>query len=153
MQCFPLSQNKKVIEMAQYEIKIKPLINVSERLHALAIDMRKVQGQLDAVRSDMPKGFNNVKQRILNTHESVSRSSTRIERMNITLQEITRIYKKAEQTALNDIKSKETINIKPTIPLRLHTRTGTSQGVVFMSDLILPDWLQMSVLRYEQTRK
>jgi chromosome segregation ATPase len=154
MQCFPLSQNNKVIEMAQYEIKVKPLADVGDRLNALTANMRKVQEQLDTVRTDMPKGFDNSKQQISATFESVSSLGKRIERMNNTLQEVTRIYKSAEQAAFNDIGNKEIANVKvkPNTPLRLRPQTEVSQGVVFLSDLVLPDWLQMAVLRYEQTR-
>jgi hypothetical protein len=138
--------------VAQYEVKIKALNNASERLNSLANSIMKVHGQLDAVRAGLPSGFNATKQQISKTIESVSRSRSNTGKMGQTLQEITDIYKRAEQTAFDTIEKTDKQTQKQNTPLRLRPQPEKSQGVIFLNNLILPDWLQSAVLKYEQRR-
>ena len=139
--------------MAQYEVRVKSLTNASDKIRSLAVNLKRTQEQLDNVRARLPAGFTGTKQQVSSTIDSVRRLNSDTGKMAQTLQEIASIYKKAEQSAIGDIKITSTPGLKSTTPLRLKQNTEGAQGVLFLSNLVLPDWLQLAVLKYEQTRK
>jgi len=140
-----------VIIMARYEILTVPLDDASDRISSLAVNIKKVQGQLDGVLKEMPKGLGGSKQRISNTAKSVGSLNYSADKTAQTLRETTMIYKRAEQTAYGtSYGGGEPTSTKLSTPLRL--RTERVQGVLFSGNTILPDWLQMAVLKYEQSK-
>jgi len=138
--------------MAQYEVRVKPLTNASDKIHSLAVNLNKIYEQLDTVRTGLPSGFTQTKQQIAKTIESVHRSNFEAGKMSQTLQEIAGIYKRAEQSAIGNLTTTSNSEPKLITPLRLKQSPEAPQGVLFISNLALPDWLQMAVLKYEQTR-
>ena len=138
--------------MAQYVVKIKQLRSLSERMISLEKNIVRVREQLDTIHADLPSGFISTKQQISATIESVRRSSKHTEEMRKVLQNVAEVYGKAEQKAIYIPDSTEKNVKKPNTPLRLRVRPEKSQGVFFRSNLILPDWLQLAVLKYEQSR-
>jgi len=137
--------------MARYEIQVVPLNDASDRINSLAANIKKVQGRLDSVLKEMPKGLGGSKQRISATCKSIGSLNYNADKTAQILREITMIYKKAEQTVYGtNHGGGESSSIKMNKPLRL--RTERTQGILFSGNTILPDWLHMAVLKYEQSK-
>jgi len=139
-----------LIYMARYEVKVLPLSEAGERINSLVSGINNVQGRLDSILVELPPGLRCLKPQISATRESASSLHSLGGKMGRTLQELSVIYKKAEQTAFGTSHSAVKTTTRPNTPLRL--RTERTQGMLFTGNLFLPDWLQMAVLKYEQTK-
>ena len=139
--------------MAKYEVLLKPLNKSGESIGSLAGGLENVRGRLEGVLADLPLGFDSSKQQISTMVDSINSLKSRTVKMSDTLNTIAGIYKKAEQEAFTASDATDKTPIKTTKPQPLKLRTGKTQGVLFVGDLTLPDWLQMVVLKYEQSKK
>jgi len=139
--------------MAKYEVYIKPLNKSGDSIRSLAGGLDNVRGRLESVLADLPLGFDSSKRQISAMIESVNNLNSRTVKISQTLDTITGIYKKAEQEAFAASPGIDKTLVKKTTPQPLKLRTGKTQGVLFVGDLTLPDWLQMAVLKYEQSKQ
>jgi hypothetical protein len=141
---------EKVISLNEYDIRIVPLTGASEKLNSLNIELGKVQAQFDSVINNLQSALQSERGKISSLSKSVGEASSNAGRMKQTLCSITEVYGKAEQTVFNNINDAGRANQKS--PMQIKPPAATSPGVVFSSDLILPDWLQAAVIKFEQSR-
>jgi len=139
--------------MAKYKVLIKPLNKSVENIRSLASGLSSVKERLDGVRTGLPSGLESSMREITFTAESVNVLNSFTIKMSSTLQSIAGVYQKAEKTAFDPSPDVNKSSIKGNVQQPLRLKTQKAQGVLFVGDLTLPDWLQMAVLRYEQSKK
>jgi len=135
--------------MAQYEIYIAPLIEATDTIRSIADSLGTVEGRLADILSDMPECLSVVRQQVAHDCGAVGELSVRAKELSQTLYEISEIYAQAERSIFNvGDKTKQAaapVSVSPPVIYR-------ARGVFLPGSLLMPDWLQLAVLKYEQSQ-
>jgi len=135
--------------MAQYEIISTPLLDAADTFFLLADGLSKIQQQLCGVLSSLPGSLSDFQQQVALECDTLDKLSSYANQLGQTLIEIIEVYAQAEQTALCGVGQ---VKQRPMTPLTLSPPIiRKTYGVFLSSDLILPDWLQSAVMKYEQS--
>ena len=136
--------------MAQYEIFVTPSIEAGNTFHSLSGDFRELQEQLDGILSELPENHYGSKQQIAAISGGVGDLSSYAEKLGQVFLEIIEVYSQAEHSALNGKDNLEKSVLPPSAlkPSIVHN----TQSVFLFGNLLLPDWLQSAVLKYEQSQ-
>ena len=137
--------------MAWYEVSTAPLTEAGEQIQSFANDLDAAQEKLYRIFSELPENLRALKQQrhITGGMKDLCVYAGSIAR---TLFGITEIYTNAERSALGggdyaeDKQAKQTS--KAAKPPQIIQKTN---GVLLFGDLIMPDWLQAAVIKYEQS--
>jgi len=141
--------------MAQYDISIMPLIEAADTFRSIAGDLSAVQARLYRMLSDLPGTMGKYRQQIATESAAIDDLCSHIRKLGIALLEITEIYLQAERMALSDGGDDNTARQParqaphiPQSPPILHR----SNGVLLSGNLVMSDWLQLAVLKYQQSQ-
>jgi len=137
--------------MAKYEVSTGPLGIAGDSFSSLATELGTAQERLGAVLSGWPEGLPELRRQLATTSDSISDASRGAQDMARALWEISEIYSQAERCAFNDHAQASPLHAAILQPALL-PQLRESSGLLFPGELVLPDWLQMAVLRYEQSR-
>ncbi|MCL2820292.1 MAG: hypothetical protein FWD38_05615 [Oscillospiraceae bacterium] len=137
--------------MSQYEISIIPINEASDKINLLVNRISEVSERLHGVQIDLPSSFNDIKRQINVRIESVDKHKSQTAKLSQALKEVSDIYKRAEQTAISSDVNENNTAGTPGIAYKLQRRANSGQGVILSRRLIMPDWLQMAVVEYEQS--
>ena len=136
--------------MAQYEISVTPSIEASDAFYSLSSDFGELQEQLDNILSELPENHYASQKQIAVIRGAVEGLGSYSKRLGRALLEITEVYSQAERSALGSYNSLEKLSPPPDAskPTIVHN----TQSVFLFGNLLLPDWLQSAVLKYEQSQ-
>ena len=134
--------------MAWYDISTDLLAEAGEKIQSFADDLSALRERLDGILFDLPEDnsiFLQQKQISGNLLDVYVYAGA----LGHTLFEIMEIYAGAERSAFaGDVYAAEKIEPPPKATPPPIIRQ--SRGVLLFGDLIMPDWLQAAVLKYEQ---
>ena len=154
--------------MAKYDFSSAPLIEAGEAFRLLAGSLDAIRERLGGVRSDLTGNMPGIGRRISAELEAIADLRLSADKAGRTLLEIVEIYARAEQAAFGGFDEIGPAGGAAFGGFGQTGRTGQRQTMkpgsatpvirrthgVFLSDaLILPDWLQAAVLKYEQTKR
>jgi len=136
--------------MAQYEIYALPLIESGNMLCALADDLKEAEGRLDAILGDLSESLHGLRKQICAERGKIAEISACAKELGRALLEITDVYAQAERyfSGGGEYSDLNAATL-PTPPAPIVHRTN---AVLMFSKLVLPDWLQTAVIRYEQSQ-
>ena len=135
-------------------------------MNSIADSLSAIQEQLGAILSDFPEGMDDIRQLIVSDRRAVEDSCLSVRKIGRTLQEIIEIYSSAERKILSEINQtglqpSATSGATPVVSARAPFTTPQklsppiirkSHRLLFTSDVVIPDWLQAALTRYEQAR-
>ena len=138
--------------MAQYEITAAPMIEAGETLSSIADALGKLHEQLSGIASDMPEVLRDVRQQITAQSSAIEDHSSDAKKLGHTLQEITEIYARAEQTSLGEDDQPERNQSTPNTPQNAQPPPiiHKTHRILLTSEILIPDWLQAATIKYEQ---
>ena len=134
--------------MAKYEIHITPLTEAADSIHSIADDLYAVQGRLSSILSEMPECLRGLREQISFDCGAIGDLHFDAKKLSQALLEISEIYEKAERSVFNTDDNTKQSAAPANVPLPIIYRV---QGFFIPGSLILPDWLQVAVLKYEQS--
>ena len=138
--------------MAQYSVKTGPLNEAGEDFSVLAGDLGRIREGLDILLSKWPEGMSGLRRQLAGVKDSIQEISKKTRDAGMALYEISDFYTRAERTAF-DANNREP-GINPAKKQHISPpKIRSSSGVVMFERTILPDWLQMAVLEYEQSQE
>ena len=138
--------------MSQYSVKTNILNESGDNLDSLARELNIYHERINNVLSQCSEELTDQRTRLSIVSESVNELSWKSKKFSSTLFDIIDHYTHAERFAFNgDMNNifKDKLNLKTvTLP-----KIRRSSGPIFFERSIIPDWLQMAVLKYEQANK
>jgi hypothetical protein len=133
--------------MAQYEVTTNALFDAGERFGKLSIQLDGMNDRLMAVLAQWPDGVPELRRRLSGECSAVGETVFSIRAAGRTLKEVANVYAHAERTAFSgSFPKKAAVSTMVPPPMR------KPSGVMLFGDLLMPDWLYTSVLKYEQLR-
>ena len=141
--------------MSKYEVNTSKLADVGSELLALSNSLDALMMRLNDLSMGRASGLNEFRRRKQVSAENLREASLSAKNFGNTLSEIATVYYDAERSAFGDEQHAVTpgtgrIGISP-IPAIPTLRQSNS--VVFSGNLIVPNWLQSAVIKYEQARR
>lgn len=137
--------------MAQYSVKTGPLSEAGEEFLMLAGDFGRHREGLDSMLSRWPEGLSGLRRQLTKTKESIYEISKKTRSTGMVLHEITDHYTRAERSAISghvrDLNRHATGQQLVPLP-----SIRSSSGAVMFERTVMPDWLQIAVLEYEQSQ-
>ena len=139
--------------MARYEVSTDRLSEAGDIIISFADDLSGMRERFDGVLLELPDVLNS-----FNIHKKISGDildiSVLSKGLGRTLKEIADVYCQAEQSAFGagDCAILEQRPQPQIAPAMQPPAIRQTQSVFLFGDLIMPDWLQAAVLRYEQAR-
>ena len=140
--------------MAWYEISTARIAEAGEDITSFVEALCVLRERLDGIIFELPGDSHIIRQQkqISGRLKDISSNAKDAAR---TLSEITDIYSDAERRAFGgDVKHNKTTADQTPRPSAAPPRIARkSSRVTLFSDLIMPDWLQAAVIKYEQSIK
>ena len=137
--------------MAQYSVKTGILSEAGDDILMLAGDFNRHRESLDDLLAKWPDGLSGLRRQLAGTKDKVNEISRQTRNAGMVIHDISDHYTRAERRAigghLRDLSRHATGQQLVTLP----TIRGSS-GVVMFEKTVLPDWLQIAVLEYEQSQ-
>ena len=137
--------------MAEYSVKTGPLDEAGESFSMFAGELGMLKDKLDSILSTWQEGTPGLRRKLTGSKESINEISRQSRNIGKTLCEITDFYTRAERSAISghirDL-NMNTTNQQPVILPNIRNSTGA----VLFERTVLPDWLQIAVLEYEQSQ-
>ena len=136
--------------MSEYSVRTCILNEAGEDFLLLAREFKMLLERVSSVLSSYPESPAGFRQQLDRTKESMNGISRKTRDLGLTLYEIIDCYAYAERRAIggdNRYLHPHTANPRD---VKLPSIRNTS-GAVMFDRTILPDWLQMAVLEYEQS--
>ena len=136
--------------MAWYEISAAPLADAGDKIQSFANDLTAIRERLESLFSGLQgslRGFQQQK----NISSKISELCISGGNIGRKLTEITEIYANAERLVFDGEDSageKHALSPGAAPPI-----IKSSSSVLLFNDLIMPDWLQAAVIKYEQSQK
>ena len=136
--------------MAQYEITTPPLFEAESAFRSLVAELSAVLDQLDGVVSALPESMLDIRRQITAERKEIENLSQFANKLGQTLSDVIDVYARAEQMVFGEADQAERQQtvfsaVPPTIVHRTY-------GVFMSGDLVLQDWLQAAVIKYEQSK-
>ena len=134
--------------MAQYEVYIPIICETSEKFKKMAIDLDFISQRIGSVISVLQEeSIPEFKSRLINEKEAIVKASLSANKIGQILNDVSDIYYRAEGAMFADNNA----------PQRLPTPIVASHiikpfGLLLFRDLIMPDWLQIAIIKYEQSQ-
>ena len=137
--------------MAWYEVSTEQLAKAGDKIVSFAGDLDVFQEKLGVILSELPEKLGDFQKHKKIAAELMDMSAS-ANRLGQTLTETAEIYSHAERTAFADdgYAKPDHAPQPPPAPRRKMPTIRQPQSVLLFGDLIMPDWLQAAVLRYEQ---
>jgi len=139
------------MSMARYEIHASRLAAAEENLLSLADRLRFLSERIDGIQFELPDDPHLV-QKKKQISCSVKDICLSVKNIGRTLTEITAVYANAERCAFGDddvtgrrVQTDMKILRQPSV-------VRQSGNVLLFGDLIMPDWLQAAVIKFEQSQ-
>ena len=139
--------------MAWYEISTDSLFEAEEMMRSCGDDFRMLCERLDRINLDIQE-FQHLYREQKRMSGSMVDISADIVRIEQTLSQIAAIYAKAENSVFDcdslaaTARSRNPATSEQQLP-KIIRRTNE---VVLFGDLLMPDWLKVAVLKYEQSQ-
>ncbi|MCL2151791.1 MAG: hypothetical protein FWH57_02350 [Oscillospiraceae bacterium] len=135
--------------MARYDITSGPLVEAGDALRLIADGLDEAREQLCGILSDLPKPLGALRSQITAECEAVEGLRLSAMKFEQVLIEVLDVYARAERSTLGGSGQTQRqpdrrLTHPPPIAHRMY-------GVLFSSCLILPDWFQAAVIKYEQS--
>jgi len=136
--------------VAEYSVNTGILNEAGEDFLMLAKEFQMLHERVSPVLSSWPEGLTDLRQQLDKSRESINEISRKTRDLGLTLYEIIDCYTYAERRAIGgDNRHLHTHTANPR-DTKLPSIRNTS-GAVMFDRTILPDWLQIAVLEYEQS--
>ena len=113
--------------------------------------MNLIYRKLDSIFSELSKSQHASRQQMATICRSVEDLCLYSKKLGRTLLEVTEIYTRAERSAFNGGNNHTEQAAKQSVAPVLST-AREKQGVLLFGNLLLPDWLQAAVFKYEQSK-
>ena len=149
--CLSIYCDEWMRKMAEYSVKTGPLNEAGENFSIFAGELGMFKEKLDTILSKWQEGMPELRRQLAGSKESINEISRQSRNIGKTLYEITDFYIRAERSAISGHIRDLNINIIDKQPVIL-PNIRSSSGVVVFERRILPDWLQLAVLEYEQSQ-
>ena len=134
--------------MPQYEITSAPLLEAANEFNSLADNLITLEEKLSSALSSLSDPLSDFQQQIARECNAIEELSLYAQKLGKALLEIIEVYARVEQTAFSDDAYAEK---RQTTPLTLSPPiVRKTYGMILSGELILPDWLQAAIFRYEQ---
>ena len=137
--------------MAQYEVHIPRLCESGENFKMLAVGLDSISRRMENVITALQKeSLLKVKKQLITEKDSILKTAAHANTMGRMLLEISDIYALAEKTAFSDA-----------VPVQVQQRQEfpvvtpniiKPVGLLLFGELLLPDWIQMAIIKYEQSQ-
>ena len=138
--------------MAEYNVKTGPLDEAGEDLSVLAGEFGRYREGLDSVLANLPEGMSGMRRHLTAAKDSLFEISKQTRDTGKVLYGIADHYTRAERSAMGGLHRGMNINPAGQQTTTMPKIRGSS-GVVLFDRTVMPDWLQMAVLEYEQTQR
>ena len=136
--------------MAQYEVHIEALREAAEHFGSAAGQLDAQNDRLGAVLGELSESLTELRQQLATSKNSIGETTTKTREISLTLKEISEIYAGAERIAFADVNSESS---HPAAPKPLATPiTVKKPAFVLFENILMPEWLQIAVLKYEQSQ-
>jgi hypothetical protein len=137
--------------VAQYSIETGPLNEAGEDFSVLAIELDKYRDRIGSVLSQWQEGLPELQRQLAGAMESTLNISRNARTLGLVLYEIIDCYIQAERTASSGYDQDLSMPSAPSGHALL-PNVRKSTGFVPLERTVLPDWLQIAVLEYEQSQ-
>ena len=137
--------------MAEYNVSTGALCEAGDCFSALAAELDSAHERLDAVLAALPENLLDLRKHLAGAGDSVSEASKKARGFGRALWEISEIYSRAEGAAFaerNEGAGAQTEDMRSNTPPPIRTPSGVS----LFGDLIMPEWLQVAVMKYAQSQ-
>ena len=132
-----------------YEVSIKKLSEIGGELESFSNDLTGLQESFNSILAGFPIGLDEMRRRISVTGASVSEITLASKRLRTTLADIADVYALAERDAMGSADNK---TIAPKTQLSTPKIVDTKNSVMLTGSIVMPHWLQVAVLKYEQSQ-
>jgi len=137
--------------VAEYKVNTGLLSEAGDNISTLITELRRYEERIASVVMRLPEGTIAIKRQLDLSREKMSDLCRNSKNLGRTLYEIADVYSRAEQnSSFDEYRNKNTPGTKLKKPVLPKIRNST--GSIMFNNTILPNWLQMAVLEYEQTR-
>ena len=137
--------------MSQYSVKTNILNESGENLNSLARELNMYHERINNVLSQCSEELSDQRAKLSISSESINELSWKTKNISSTLYNIIDYYTHAERSAMNsDLLNYNSNGSNNSTRL---PKIRSSTGPIFFDRTIIPDWLQMAVLKYEQANK
>jgi len=140
--------------MGQYEVTPALLKEAADVIRLIADGLGAVRDQLGGALSGLNESMPDARRQMAISCEAAGDLRLSAERLEQTLREATEAYTRAEMSAsdyLSETGQDAKAGRQPAAQAaRLPAVVRKNYGVLLSSDLVMPDWLQAAVLKYEQ---
>jgi len=137
--------------VSQYSVKTNILNESGENLNSLARELNMHHERINNVLSQCSEELSDQRAKLSISSESINELSWKTKNISSTLYNIIDYYTHAERSAMNsDLHNYNSNGSNNSTRL---PKIRSSTGPIFFDRTIIPDWLQMAVLKYEQANK
>ena len=134
--------------MAQYEVSAKGLYQAGDDFADAAGQMEAAGERLASVLSGLDECLTEFRKPLIRERDAVRDLSGMSREMGRTLHEIAQVYTQAERSVFEAGSGGiESAAAPPKTPI-----IRKNPALLLFGDLVIPDWLQLAVLRYEQAQ-
>ena len=141
--------------MSKYEVNTSGLVDVESELQALSRSLDALMRRLNDIPIGRASGLDEFRHRKQASVENLREASLSAKNFGHALSEIAKVYYDAERSAFAD----EQHTVTPgagragIVPALTIPTLRQSNSVVFSGNLIVPNWLQSAVIKYEQAQR
>jgi len=140
--------------MAQYEVATKALLDAGEQFESALSQLNNLTMRLEATLADWPEALPDLREALAKEIDGVHKLSADTRNVSRTLYEIVDIYTDAERTAFHPQASTGSgdMHAAPAINTATPPAIRDNPALLLFGEIVMPEWLQMAVLRYEQSQ-
>jgi len=137
--------------VAQYSIKTGPLDEAGEDLSILAAELGRYRERVDALLPQLPEGTDILRRKLTGTKDTIYEISKKTRGIGMALYEIIDHYARAERVACggHDRDTNKRINNRHNIKV---PKIKRSTRKILFDGAIMPDWLKIAILKFEQSQ-
>lgn len=134
--------------MAKYEVNTSQLLDAAIVLGSVSGDLKQLRVRMDGIFAAIPRSVTDTRPQASAVSGAIEDLSVVGNKLRSTLEDAAEIYSQAEKSEMGSFDGthqlpREITGLLPPIAPR-------NSGVLFKSNLVLPKWLQVALLRYEQ---
>ena len=137
--------------MLHYSVKTGILSEAGEEFLFLAREIELLFERIGSVMLNCSTNLIDLRKQLDISKESINEASRKSRTLGLALYEIIDYYTYAERHAISGDNRDLKLQTNNSLSLKMPSIRNTSSAVLF-DRTILPDWLQMAVLEYEQSQ-
>ena len=136
--------------MAQYEFSSGFLSETQEQLRYLTIGLNTARDRLNVVLMQWHDNLPELRRDLVSVVGRIGNAEDSARKVSQALEEIAEVYAQADKTAFEGgvCQSKPAVTSPVVTPMTVRKPSGA----ILFGDLVMPDWLRIAVIKYEQSQ-